>query len=336
MSLDYTTVSGTWTAPNPDTAGGADYTLVLNALQSCSLTGSMTAVSPNTHVETAITLQGRIDPGVRPSAGPDAGYALGWVLAPRVETGLEHSTTMWNALYFPSTQRIVAQWVVVASTTPGEAWGSANVGSVVYTRGRTGLSKQEAAQTEEQHVTDVPAEMLRSDPEASDPETAAAALDYTRLKGTWYNELGSWMLLSAWPQGSLVGLYNSKKGDASAAYELRGRFDVSAPVAEGMGLSFGWAVGWNNAAHGDSYSASTWVGQLFLGPTPEDDVITTQWLLGVSTAPEKIWAATMLGGDVFTRGAPKAALAATVPRVSVLAHPSIDKIVEKGEAIANM
>ena len=46
------------------------------------------------------------------------------------------------------------------------------------------------------------------------------------IDGTWYNELGSWLVLQLGPDGrSLTGVYHSAVGHAVEEYILSGRVD---------------------------------------------------------------------------------------------------------------
>ncbi|KAF7311800.1 Sialyltransferase-tamavidin 2 fusion protein [Mycena indigotica] len=323
LQRGHNTLPGIWTAVAPSSMGGVDYKLHVNLINDL-IVGYMVGAAPNTSHTISLPLKGAIDPKPRPDAGPHGGYALGWTVAGRAEPALVFSTTAFNAQYFPGggrgeDDRIVGQWVVAASTAPANAWESPNVGSVVFQRARPGVAELE---TETEPLPVGP------------PAGASPGLEDTRLEGTWYNELGSHMTLSLGPNDTLGGVYNSKVGDVFAEYPLWGGFYRYSPA--GAGVALGWAVAWENAEHGDTHSASTWAGQAFFGARPEDDLITTRWLLGVSTAPEKIWAATMLGGDVFTRRAPTAAVAAAASAGAAGSHPSIEQIIKKGKAVAQL
>ncbi|KAF7310102.1 Avidin family protein [Mycena indigotica] len=309
VDTNHTRLAGTWTAVSASTFGAVDYTLTL-AVIGISIEGDMTGTVPGTSAIISFEVGGIIDPTPRADAGPAAGYAAAWTAVGRAEKGLLHATTSWSAQFFPAIRpggadRIVAQWVIAGSTRPGDAWESPNVGSVEYRRATVNATMTSAR---ERAVADVVAD--------------------NRLKGTWYNELGSHMVIRVEPD-YITGTYYSKVGDAFGAYPLVGVFDRFPPTGEGASL--GWNVGWKNTTHGDTHAATAWAGQLFLGAKPEEDVISTQWLLGVSCAPEKIWAATMLGKDVFTRTQPKAAVVAAKG-----AHPSVEVIAEKGVKVAQL
>lgn len=120
------------------------------------------------------------------------------------------------------------------------------------------------------------------------------------LAGTWFNELGSTMVLTVDPSGGLSGTYNSAVGNAENEYPLVGRFD-SAPVS-GNGTALGWAVAWRNSFR-NAHSTTTWSGQYFGGA---NEHIDTQWLLTSGTTAADEWKSTLVGRDVFTRTKPTA------------------------------
>jgi hypothetical protein len=121
------------------------------------------------------------------------------------------------------------------------------------------------------------------------------------LTGTWYNELGSRMKLTATADGMLSGSYYSAVGEATDYYVLTGRFDSAPPSGEGV--SVGWTVTFYNSKL-NAQSTATWSGQYFAGSQPE---IVTQWLLTTSSTTAAEWQATNVGHDEFTRTPPSAA-----------------------------
>ncbi|KAJ7217058.1 Tamavidin2, avidin-like biotin-binding proteins from an edible mushroom [Mycena pura] len=135
-------------------------------------------------------------------------------------------------------------------------------------------------------------------------------VDWDRLKGVWYNELGSNMSLNIFDErgGEFSGEYNSTVGKAVNSYGLSGWVDSDPP--RGQGISIGWAVSYRNA-----HSTATWSGQFFdsdhAGEGHDDHhdhggKIITQWLLTTSTlpGPKNTWNSTHLGRDTFTRRKP--------------------------------
>lgn len=59
-------------------------------------------------------------------------------------------------------------------------------------------------------------------------------------------------------------------------------------------------VQWNNKAHGNSKSTTTWCGQRFSPSTNEKKIVTT-WLLVRETTPADSWSSTRVGKDTFTK-----------------------------------
>ncbi|MFB7663225.1 avidin/streptavidin family protein [Kitasatospora sp. NPDC056138] len=140
---------------------------------------------------------------------------------------------------------------------------------------------------------------------SAEPQGAGAGPDHrstSGITGTWYNELGSTLVVTASADGGLTGTYNSAVGNAQNTYALTGRFD-SAPATDGSGTALGWSVAWRNDFR-DAHSATTWSGQYFGGA---QERIDTQWLLTSGTTAANEWQSTLVGHDVFTRTAPSAA-----------------------------
>jgi hypothetical protein len=84
-------------------------------------------------------------------------------------------------------------------------------------------------------------------------------VDWKKLSGDWYNQLGSKMTLIADENGGLSGKYNSAVGEAEDFYILTGRFDTSAIA---RGVSVGWVVTYRNRKL-NAHSTATWSGQYF-------------------------------------------------------------------------
>jgi hypothetical protein len=119
------------------------------------------------------------------------------------------------------------------------------------------------------------------------------------IDGTWYNELGSRMVLQLGPDGrGLTGVYHSAVGHAVEEYILSGRID-GAPED---GQSLGWVVSWQNGQF-NSHSVTAWSGQ-FRVVNEGEEFITTTWILTRESPPESDWESTILGKDVFCRKAP--------------------------------
>jgi hypothetical protein len=132
-------------------------------------------------------------------------------------------------------------------------------------------------------------------------EAAPADLAGSPITGTWYNQLGSTMIITANPGGGLTGTYESAVGNAENRYVLVGRYDTAG--AQGSGTTLGWSVAWRNDFR-NAHSTTAWSGQLFGGDSPR---ITTKWLLTSSTTPADEWSSTLVGSDSFTRTKPTAA-----------------------------
>ena len=115
------------------------------------------------------------------------------------------------------------------------------------------------------------------------------------LNGTWYNELGSKMILET-NGNNIVGTYNTGVGDASGTYKLVGLFNAS----DEPSLSIGWVVVWSNEA-GNSESVTSWSGQL--QPVDGQDTIVATWLLTSETDSDDDWQSTKVGIDRFTKTA---------------------------------
>ena len=118
------------------------------------------------------------------------------------------------------------------------------------------------------------------------------------LTGTWYNELGSRMVIESAKDGMLKGVYNTRVGDAKCYYVLTGRYDHLEDRR-----SLGWTVTWVNKHYSKSKSTTSWSGQYQLDSFNQPQIITT-WLLTTQTEPENDWNSTHVGQDVFTRECP--------------------------------
>lgn len=113
------------------------------------------------------------------------------------------------------------------------------------------------------------------------------------ISGTWYNELGSKMVLQVMGK-RISGTYHTKVGDASGDYELVGQMDTDNDES----TAIGWVVIWNNQ-YGSSDSVTAWSGQVqeFNGV----ESIVTTWLLTAETDEGDDWHSTLIGKDIFTR-----------------------------------
>ncbi|WEK38292.1 MAG: avidin/streptavidin family protein [Candidatus Pseudobacter hemicellulosilyticus] len=113
------------------------------------------------------------------------------------------------------------------------------------------------------------------------------------INGTWYNQLGSQMVLQVNGK-NIQGTYHTKVGDASGIYELTGKMDIDNDAS----TAIGWVVLWNNQ-YGSSDSVTTWSGQI--QEIAGEETIVTTWLLTAETEDDDNWHSTLVGKDVFTR-----------------------------------
>ncbi|ARE77667.1 MULTISPECIES: streptavidin [unclassified Streptomyces] len=132
--------------------------------------------------------------------------------------------------------------------------------------------------------------------------TGEAADGRPSVLGTWYNQLGSTMVVTKAANGGFVGTYESAVGNAEKRYVMTGRYD-SAPATDGSGTAVGWTVAYRNA-YRNAHSVATWSGQ-YIGGSQER--IVTQWLLSYGTTAADQWKSTVVGHDEFSRVKPSAA-----------------------------
>ena len=116
---------------------------------------------------------------------------------------------------------------------------------------------------------------------------------------TWYNELGSKMVITSFDDetGVFTGTYKSPVGEAEKTYLLTGRKDTA-------GNTLGWTVNWQNV-NLNANSVTTWSGQLQEDESQESSILTT-WLLTSQTTPDDNWESTQMGFDYFTQNPPSA------------------------------
>jgi hypothetical protein len=121
------------------------------------------------------------------------------------------------------------------------------------------------------------------------------------LEGTWYNELGSTLVIDPISDGSVVGSYEtavSSSGCATGSYPVAGRTDT-----DSGGQTVGFSVTWLNA-QSSCNSTTSWAGQYQVVDGAEQ--LTALWLLAMKTDPSDDWASTLVGEDLFTREQPSA------------------------------
>lgn len=120
------------------------------------------------------------------------------------------------------------------------------------------------------------------------------------LEGTWYNELGSTLVVDEVSDGTVVGNYQtavSSGGCAQGTYAVLGKTDV-----DSSGQTVGFSVTWLNAQSPPCNSTTSWAGQYQTVDGVEH--LTAIWILVMKTDPGDDWASTLVGEDVFTRQPP--------------------------------
>jgi len=113
------------------------------------------------------------------------------------------------------------------------------------------------------------------------------------VSGTWFNQLGSYMILHVKGK-NITGQYHTPVGSASGVYELTGKIDTDNDAS----TAIGWVVLWNNQT-GSSDSVTAWSGQVQV-ISGEERIVTT-WLLTTETDADDAWHSTLVGKDIFTR-----------------------------------
>lgn len=118
------------------------------------------------------------------------------------------------------------------------------------------------------------------------------------LQGTWYNELGSRIVLEV--NGSNVtGTYETVVGEASGVYHLVGVVDNS-PNGRVQAVAF--VVVWVNDDSGNSHSVTSWSGQYqFSG---QEEIITTIWNMSLESEYGHECLSSLTGHNVFSRVKP--------------------------------
>lgn len=119
------------------------------------------------------------------------------------------------------------------------------------------------------------------------------------IQGTWFNELGSTMVLRPVSRGQFSGDYRTA---VSATACARGVFRITRRSATDIGGdTLGFVVSWNNRGS-VCKSVAAWSGQA--QTINGVDQINAFWLLTVESNPDMNWYATHVGQDVFTRTRP--------------------------------
>ncbi|MFY9622691.1 MAG: avidin/streptavidin family protein [Pyrinomonadaceae bacterium] len=136
------------------------------------------------------------------------------------------------------------------------------------------------------------------------------------LTGTWFNELGSTMVIDQVANGVISGSYTtavSSTGCAQGSFTLVGSTDTD---SGGEGVAF--SVCWVNSAS-QCASVTAWSGQA--QTTNGEDQILAFWLLTVESPAAQDWYATHVGQDVFTRAQPNDEQIASKSRMLRRSHP---------------
>jgi Avidin family len=119
------------------------------------------------------------------------------------------------------------------------------------------------------------------------------------ITGTWYNELGSTMVINQVSNGQITGAYTTAVSGTDCA---QGSFTlVGLTDTDSGGEGVGFVVSWQNGTS-KCESVTAWSGQA--QTIGGEEKITAFWLLTVESAPEKDWYATHVGQDTFTRTQP--------------------------------
>ena len=114
------------------------------------------------------------------------------------------------------------------------------------------------------------------------------------ITGNWTNELGS-SVMFACNNGHLSGLYNSAVGEAANYYNLSGTYTMAGPTRRDTILGF--SVAWNNEAHGNSNSTTSWTGIHY----ESQNKIFTTWILTRFTSVADKWSNSYVDQNVFER-----------------------------------
>lgn len=136
------------------------------------------------------------------------------------------------------------------------------------------------------------------------------------IQGTWYNELGSTMVINEVTDGGFTGSYTtavSSTNCAQGSFTLVGRTDTDAG-----GEAVAFVVCWLNDTS-ECKSITAWSGQA--QTIGSEDYINAFWLLTVESSPEMDWYATHVGQDTFTRDQPSQEAIAAKSKVLKRSHP---------------
>jgi Avidin family len=124
------------------------------------------------------------------------------------------------------------------------------------------------------------------------------------LTGTWHNQLGSRLVITADGAGGLNGDYTSGTGAlAGSSYTLVGTYD---PNPQTRVTVLGFVVDWTEA-----HVVTAWSGQYH----HDDRTIRATWLMATETEEGDEWKSTFVGHDVFRRDVGVATTAAGVSSI---------------------
>lgn len=123
---------------------------------------------------------------------------------------------------------------------------------------------------------------------------ALSAAQQFPIDGKWTNELGSTMVVQAYSNGTLQGMYQSKVGTSpeDGAFPLQGTHTFAS-----NGTTFGFTVSWTNEQF---LTTTAWSGQYFFDKDNNALLVTT-WTLVNATNPKDAWESTNIGMDTFKR-----------------------------------
>lgn len=135
------------------------------------------------------------------------------------------------------------------------------------------------------------------------------------LKGHWYNELGSELVLTI-DGNDVRGTFRTTVGDAPDVYRVVGLTD-EAPSSDTQVVAF--SVVWDNLRQWDLHSVTTWSGQY--QRVAGDEVLATFWARTMETEPNSDAQPTRVGKDLFRRTKPTSEEVARRLQMGPGSHP---------------
>lgn len=128
----------------------------------------------------------------------------------------------------------------------------------------------------------------------SSPSGLGASEASYDITGSWKNQRGSTITITAVNGYLFAGRYTSSVGNVSGSYLLYGQFDPSSAVIS-------WNVNWHNS-ESNAHSMTGWIGQYFPSGAGEGESIYTNWLLTSQVGAQRdFWQGTRVGSDTFHR-----------------------------------